>query len=65
MTRSIDSGLSIGCSNAVCGTMEAEGVTRPLINILNDLQTTESLIEKVLVGFFPFFLLHSFHDIFC
>ncbi|XP_019102618.2 uncharacterized protein LOC104908509 isoform X2 [Beta vulgaris subsp. vulgaris] len=36
----------LSISNAVCGTMEAEGVTRPLINILNDLQTTESLIEK-------------------
>ncbi|XP_021852522.2 uncharacterized protein [Spinacia oleracea] len=38
----------LSISNDVCGTMEAEGVTHPLINILNDLKTTESLIEKTL-----------------
>lgn len=38
----------LSISNAVCATMEAEDVTHSLINILNDLNTTESLIEKTL-----------------
>ncbi|XP_021733121.1 uncharacterized protein LOC110699938 [Chenopodium quinoa] len=36
----------LSISNSVCGTMEAEGVMHPLINVLNDLKTNESLIEK-------------------
>lgn len=38
----------LSISNALCETMEAEGVTHPLIDILKGFQTYESLLEKTL-----------------
>lgn len=38
----------LSVSNALCGTMEADGVIQPLVNMLKDYKTTESLLEKML-----------------